>query len=114
MSDRALQVCETEVHQILVYKVSDIQLLHITIRNLKLVGIFGSTLEKPRLSGIRLLFVKGENDGVIGHRIHIKLHSEVLNLLEVLTSLGTRAGTQTLVVLDFPTSFTRTVPGSES
>src|SRR6056300_467444 len=105
MSDGTFEVCKTEVHQVLVYKVSDIQLFHITIGHLELTSRLGSTLEEPRLPRIRLFLIESKNDRVISHRIHIKLHSEVLNLLEIFTSFGTRRGTQTLVVLDFPPLF---------
>ena len=62
VSDGPLEICETEIYQVLVYKVCDVQLFHTSIWNFKLISIFCGVLQKPRLSGISLLFVKGENN----------------------------------------------------
>src|SRR6056300_1602888 len=95
------------------HEIRDVQLLYTSIRNFKLVTILRCILQKPRLSGVSLLFIKCENDRIISHRIHIKLYSQVLDLLEVLTSLDARRSTQTLLVLEFPPLFPRSVPGTE-
>src|SRR6056300_1521172 len=113
MCDGTFKIRETEVYQVLVYKVGNGQLFHTSIRNFELVGILSCIIQKPRLPCISRLLVECEDDRVIRHRVHIKLYREILNLFEILTSFGTCGSTKTLVVFDFPPSFTITIPGSK-
>ena len=85
MWNRALNVLDRKVCQVLVDEISHSQLLDISVIDTRWSR--RHVIHEPSLSCIRHGFGKGERHRLAGERIRCELHSQTINHLEVLLSL---------------------------